>query len=177
MAYQHSADFVCLPVKLLSGYSSQRYNRRMAMTRWMIKDQMRSMLNLVLFSIGSTIAFEIQVSNNCHEPLWPAITGTNFSVHDKLFAKGLRLDYGNSTSIQLHPTPKWSGRIWARSRCDHSGAFCALGNCNNQTSCWNSSASDTTLVELTLDKDILDYDISLGKSPRTTFGPWTDALK
>ena len=126
---------------------------------------MFSLVKFALLVIQSVLAFDVRILNNCSETLWPALYGTDISSCDLIFPKTPYLNPGNSTTIRLRRRDKWSGRIWARSRCSEiqGGTYCEVGNCANMSVCHQAkvTSDDTTLVELTLDGEILDYDISI----------------
>uniref|UniRef100_A0A0E0CEJ9 Thaumatin-like protein n=1 Tax=Oryza meridionalis TaxID=40149 RepID=A0A0E0CEJ9_9ORYZ len=93
-----------------------------------------------------------------------------------LATTGFRLDPGQSVQV---PAPAgWSGRIWARTGCDFSGAgaggaaaagetACQTGDCGGRLECGGTGATPpATLFEVTLGKggcagDLDYYDVSL----------------
>ncbi|EEC83887.1 hypothetical protein OsI_29893 [Oryza sativa Indica Group] len=101
------------------------------------------------------------ISNHCAQTIWPAtLAGAGTP---QLATTGFRLDPGQSVQV---PAPAgWSGRIWARTGCDFSGAggaaaaaaagaaACQTGDCGGRLECGGTGATPpATLFEVTLGK-------------------------
>lgn len=121
-------------------------------------------LNLLFFK--GTLGATITLLNKCDYTIWPGVL-PNAGSPD-LGSTGFELSSGGSKSFQA--TPGWSGRIWARTRCEPdpiSGLWiCSTGDCGSgQVECNGSGATPpATLSEFTLgaapgDHDY--YDVSL----------------
>ncbi|BAT06258.1 Os08g0517800 [Oryza sativa Japonica Group] len=127
-------------------------------------------------SMAASCSFTI--SNHCAQTIWPAtLAGAGTP---QLATTGFRLDPGQSVQV---PAPAgWSGRIWARTGCDFSGAggaaaaaaagaaACQTGDCGGRLECGGTGATPpATLFEVTLGKvgggagagDLDYYDVSL----------------
>uniref|UniRef100_A0A0E0AXP6 Thaumatin-like protein n=1 Tax=Oryza glumipatula TaxID=40148 RepID=A0A0E0AXP6_9ORYZ len=124
-------------------------------------------------SMAASCSFTI--SNHCAQTIWPAtLAGAGTP---QLATTGFRLDPGQSVQV---PAPAgWSGRIWARTGCDFSGAgsggaaaaagaaACQTGDCGGRLECAGTGATPpATLFEVTLGKgggggDLDYYDVSL----------------
>ncbi|KAK1965658.1 Osmotin, thaumatin-like protein [Colletotrichum sublineola] len=110
------------------------------------------------------------VNNSTNQTIWPAIEAAGsyveFSDGGRLIdysqdplPDGLSLEANSQVKISLNSFP-WSGRVWARQYCSPDGTGCVLGDCGH-SSCWGRSSADTTLFEITAQKDKVYYDISL----------------
>uniref|UniRef100_A0A0E0LWX5 Thaumatin-like protein n=1 Tax=Oryza punctata TaxID=4537 RepID=A0A0E0LWX5_ORYPU len=125
-------------------------------------------------SMAASCSFTI--SNYCAQTIWPAtLAGAGTP---QLATTGFRLDPGQSVQV---PAPAgWSGRVWARTGCDFSGASasggvaaagataCQTGDCGGRLECGGTGATPpATLFEVTLGKgnggagDLDYYDVSL----------------
>ncbi|PRQ47401.1 putative thaumatin [Rosa chinensis] len=108
---------------------------------------------------GATFTFV----NKCDFTVWPGILASAGSP--KLDSTGFELTKGGSRTFQA-PTG-WSGRFWARTRCnfDASGlGSCATADCGSGLECNGAGAAPpATLAEFTLGSGgTLDfYDVSL----------------
>ena len=111
--------------------------------------------------------------NECKTTIWPALHhGASTRAIDPLPA-GLSLKEGETfvtlpLNIDNEPLddqqePLFSGRVWARQYCEsEDGQYCKVGDCSN-SSCWENSATNTTLLEFSIKPFEIYYDISLGK--------------
>ncbi len=110
---------------------------------------------------------KVTLVNRCPLPIWPAVTGSpatgaSFSPM-KLLAENSSLSSSQYFSnVTFEISPPWSGRLWAREGCDDNGAICIVGSCSGKRDCRAGLSSDnTTLVELTVAEEYVNYDISL----------------
>ncbi|CZS92437.1 uncharacterized protein RAG0_02955 [Rhynchosporium agropyri] len=130
---------------------------------------------IVYSMIGRLTLADVTFSftNQCKTTIWPALHhGAPTQMKDPLPA-GLSLKEGEThvalpLNIDNEPLdgehqPMFSGRIWARQYCGSlDGTNCKVGNCDN-SSCWDSSAANTTLAEFSIKSSQIYYDISLGE--------------
>ncbi|XP_052163977.1 pathogenesis-related thaumatin-like protein 3.5 [Oryza glaberrima] len=130
------------------------------------------------WSSSTAASCSFTISNHCAQTIWPAtLAGAGTP---QLATTGFRLDPGQSVQV---PAPAgWSGRIWARTGCDFSGAggaaaaaaagaaACQTGDCGGRLECGGTGATPpATLFEVTLGKggggagagDLDYYDVSL----------------
>ncbi|XP_059453296.1 pathogenesis-related thaumatin-like protein 3.5 [Corylus avellana] len=119
---------------------------------------------LLLLSLGSIASAAVfTINNQCIYTVWPGIFSQN----------GLNLGGGgfslaSGQSVQLTVQPGWSGRLWARTRCNFSSSGngrCITGDCRGSLRCALSGEPPATLAEFTLSTDPRDgidfYDVSL----------------
>nr|XP_043618326.1 pathogenesis-related thaumatin-like protein 3.5 [Erigeron canadensis] len=98
------------------------------------------------------------VVNNCPFTIWPAtLSGAGTTP---LPTTGFQLNSGQSA--QIPTTPKWSGRVWARTGCtfDPSGVGkCETADCGGKIECGGMGATPpASLFEITIGGyDNLDY--------------------
>ncbi|XP_012082607.1 thaumatin-like protein 1 [Jatropha curcas] len=103
------------------------------------------------------------ITNNCPYTIWPAtLTGSG----NQLSSTGFELP--SKASLNLIPTPPWSGRFWVRTGCtaDSTGKFsCATGDCaSGQVQCNGAGGNPpASLAEFYIAPDSGKdfYDISL----------------
>lgn len=107
----------------------------------------------------------ITVVNNCPFTVCPAIQPN--SGHDVLVNGGFCLPTLHHLSFPA-PTHHWSGRIWARTGCAHTGTHftCATGDCGGRLECLGlGGAPPATLGQITLHhggvRDLTSYGVSL----------------
>jgi len=108
-------------------------------------------------------AIQVQIENLCYEELWPAILGSSLITNRTIPLDHLpKLSYGQS--FQFIIPPPWAGRVWAKADCRENGTKCNIGDCGS-SDCNQAHASSqyTTLAEMTIHKNNMSYDISLGK--------------
>lgn len=111
----------------------------------------------------------IQVTNNCGEDIYPAITtqGGNGPPDS-----GFRLRPGESNSQMV--SSNWQGRVWARTNCSFnadgtapangaSGPACLTGDCGGTVACTGAGTPPASLAEFTLATSAGQtfYDLSL----------------
>ncbi|PKU67869.1 osmotin-like protein [Dendrobium catenatum] len=107
----------------------------------------------------------LTIVNNCPFTICPAIAPN--SGHDVLEHGGFCLPTLSHRSFPA-PTHHWSGRIWGRTGCTHTGTHfsCATGDCGNRLECSGfTGATPATLAQLTLHhgghRDLVSYAVSL----------------
>ncbi|GJS02610.1 thaumatin-like protein 1, partial [Tanacetum coccineum] len=111
---------------------------------------------VLLFVCSSAAVFTI--TNNCPFTIWPAtLSGAGTTP---LPTSGFQLNSGQSA--QIPTTPKWSGRVWARTGCtfDASGVGkCQTADCGGKMECGGMGATPpASLFEITIGGyDNLDY--------------------
>ncbi|KAJ9546193.1 hypothetical protein OSB04_025900 [Centaurea solstitialis] len=111
-----------------------------------------------LFISSSASASVFTVTNNCPFTIWPAtLSGAGTTP---LPTSGFQLNSGQS--VQIPTTPKWSGRVWARTGCsfDASGVGkCETADCGGKMECGGMGATPpASLFEITIGGyDNLDY--------------------
>ncbi|KDP29200.1 hypothetical protein JCGZ_16589 [Jatropha curcas] len=119
-------------------------------------------LSFVFFFTHSE-ATTFTITNNCPYTIWPAtLTGSG----NQLSSTGFELP--SKASLNLIPTPPWSGRFWVRTGCtaDSTGKFsCATGDCaSGQVQCNGAGGNPpASLAEFYIAPDSGKdfYDISL----------------
>ncbi|KAL2456444.1 thaumatin-like protein 3 [Forsythia ovata] len=136
-----------------------------------------SALLVALFFIGSTIvsATVFTLQNSCSYTIWPGtLSGNGGAI---LEDGGFALAPGET--IRLPGPPGWSGRFWARTRCnfdDAGNGKCITGDCGGTLKCSGGGEPPVSLVEFTLAnentaKDFYDvslvdgYNVGLGVRP------------
>ncbi|KAM0071040.1 putative Thaumatin family [Helianthus debilis subsp. tardiflorus] len=131
-----------------------------------------------LFACSSASVFTI--TNNCPFTIWPATLSGAGST--PLPTSGFQLNSGQSA--QIPTTPKWSGRVWARTGCtfDPSGVGkCETADCGGKMECSGMGATPpASLFEITFggynnldyyDVSFVDgYNLPLIVVPRSTSG-------
>ncbi|KAK8935834.1 hypothetical protein KSP39_PZI013377 [Platanthera zijinensis] len=127
-------------------------------------------LPVLLISLASPAAAQypamtLTVVNNCPFPICPAIAPN--AGHDILERGGFCLPTLSHRSFPA-PTNHWSGRIWARTDCTHTGTHfsCATGDCGGRLECSGlAGAPPSTLAQITLHhgghRDLASYGVSL----------------
>ncbi|PWA63461.1 thaumatin [Artemisia annua] len=111
---------------------------------------------MLTFVCSSAAMFTI--TNNCPFTIWPAtLSGAGTTP---LPTSGFQLNSGQSA--QIPTTPKWSGRVWARTGCtfDASGVGkCQTADCGGKMECGGMGATPpASLFEITIGGyDNLDY--------------------
>lgn len=102
------------------------------------------------------------INNQCTYTVWPGILAGNGPT---LGGGGFSLEPGQS--VRLTAQPGWSGRFWARTRCnfDTSGSgTCVTGDCGGSLKCTLGGETPVTLAEFTIASSPTDmdfYDVSL----------------
>ncbi|GAB4839152.1 Thaumatin-like protein 1 [Ancistrocladus abbreviatus] len=124
-------------------------------------------LSLIFFTLSKGIAgTTFTFINRCDYTIWPGILANAGS--SELGSTGFELP--SSTSRSFQASPGWSGRFWARTRCNFDPTTgqgsCATGDCGSgQVQCNGAGAiPPATLAEFTIgsgssSKDY--YDVSL----------------
>ncbi|XP_076937730.1 pathogenesis-related thaumatin-like protein 3.5 [Bidens hawaiensis] len=132
-----------------------------------------------LFACSSASVFTI--TNNCPFTIWPATLSGAGST--PLPTSGFQLNSGQSAQIPTS-TPKWSGRVWARTGCtfDATGVGkCQTADCGGKMECSGMGATPpASLFEITIggynnldyyDVSFVDgYNLPLIVVPRSTSG-------
>ena len=111
----------------------------------------------------------IQVTNNCGDDIYPAITTQAGSGPP---SSGFHLGPGESNSQSV--SSNWQGRVWARTNCSFNadgtapadgipGSACLTGDCGGTVACLGAGAPPASLAEFTLatTSDQTFYDMSL----------------
>ncbi|KAK5446744.1 hypothetical protein LTS15_009677 [Exophiala xenobiotica] len=115
------------------------------------------------------VSLPLRVTNNCPDPIWPAIltqSGTGPA------STGFMLNPGDTQSQTVGGD--WIGRVWGRTNCSFpnsgtgpasgsGGAACDTGDCGSFLQCPGAGQAPATLAEFTLASDTYQtfYDISL----------------
>ncbi|EPS68133.1 hypothetical protein M569_06639, partial [Genlisea aurea] len=122
---------------------------------------------LVLIWRPATLsALTLTVVNNCPFTIWPAIQPN--AGHPALERGGFALPTLTHRSFPA-PDAHWSGRIWARTRCEYrQGRFsCLTGDCGGRLECDGAGGSGpATLAQVSLHhggegEDYSSYGVSL----------------
>ena len=109
---------------------------------------------LVAWLTSHAAGLQVRITNGCKEELWPASHG---------FMSNIPIGLLPGEAVDSEITPPWSGRVWMKSGCEKDGSNCKIGDCNHWVDCVESSASNVTLVEMTVTPLVVDYDISIGR--------------
>lgn len=131
----------------------------------------------VLLSVFATVhvmGFNLQIINRCAEMICPALTGVE-TVSKQVRQVGPSPCLDREQSVSLAVPPPWSGRVWARSKCQNGLERCQVGGCGS-SDCTGKSSSNTTLVEVTVFHTNATYDISLGKPRKRSIGRAADSI-
>ena len=98
----------------------------------------------------------IQVTNNCGEDIYPAITTQSGNGPP---SSGFHLGPGESNSQMV--SSNWQGRVWARTNCSFNadgtapasgipGSACLTGDCGGTIACTGAGTPPASLAEFTL---------------------------
>lgn len=123
---------------------------------------------------------EVTLINRCHVPIWPAVHGhpiwgaalAPVKLCPDAHMGDLSQRCNEPSVVHFRIEAPWSGRIWPKTGCDEHGAVCDTGGCSNLQDCRGFSSDNTTLVELTVERDLVNYDISLGSQLEDAVGSW-----
>ena len=128
------------------------------MLRISLSRRIFTVLTCFVLSFVCSSAAMFTISNNCPFTIWPAtLSGAGTTP---LPTSGFQLNSGQSA--QIPTTPKWSGRVWARTGCtfDASGVGkCQTADCGGKMECGGMGATPpASLFEITIGGyDNLDY--------------------
>ncbi|KIW43747.1 uncharacterized protein PV06_04818 [Exophiala oligosperma] len=115
------------------------------------------------------INLPLRVTNNCNEPIWPAILTQNGRGPA---SSGFVLQPGDTNPQTV--SGDWRGRVWGRTNCSFPGSgsgpssgsggvACTTGDCGSFLQCPGAGQAPATLAEFTYSSDTYQtfYDISL----------------
>jgi len=121
--------------------SRSRHHPRKPLSRGRVSILLLLSTILHLPAAQAVTMLPLRVTNNCKEPVWPAILSQDGTPPA---SSGFRLDPGETNALEVGLD--WKGRVWARTNCSfpdtgsapasgQGGAPCQTGDCGTFLQC------------------------------------------